>query len=156
MSVELSNKQFKRVSHIVHQVCGISLKEGKEALVRSRLMKRVCALRMASVDAYMKYLESEKGSQELGFLIDVMTTNKTDFFREAKHFDFLREKILPEVKSMKMRFWSAACANGAEPYSIAICVAENQFRLKDWSIKILGTDISEQELQRIIRRLVGR
>ena len=148
MSVEFSNKQFKRVSQIVHQVCGIRLKDGKEALVRSRLMKRVRALRMASIDAYMKYIESEKGSQELALLIDVMTTNKTDFFREAKHFDFLREKILPEMKSMKMRFWSAACSSGEEPFSLAITLREGLADIDSRDCLILATDISNRMLEK--------
>jgi chemotaxis protein methyltransferase CheR len=93
MSVELSDGQFKKVSNIIYRSCGINLKDGKEALVRARLMKRLRALRMGSIDAYLKYIESDEGVPERGFLIDVMTTNKTSFFREAEHFNFLQEKI---------------------------------------------------------------
>ena len=72
MSIELSDKQFKKVSNIIYRSCGINLKDGKEALVRARLMKRLRALRMESIDGYLKYIESDEGARELGFMIDVM------------------------------------------------------------------------------------
>ena len=124
-SAELSDKQFKKVSRLVYQICGIDLKEGKQALVQTRLMKRVRALKMKSIDAYLKYIESDAGIREMSFMIDVMTTNKTGFFREAEHFRFLRSKILPEIQGPRLRFWSAACSSGEEPYSLAITLREN-------------------------------
>ncbi len=148
MSVELSDQQFKKISRIVYQVSGISLKDGKEALVRARLMKRVRALRMGSIDAYMKLIESDEGVQELGFMIDVMTTNKTGFFREAEHFNFLRETVLPEIKGPRMRFWSAACSSGEEPFSMAIMLRESLADIDSRDCLILATDISTRMLEK--------
>ena len=78
--IELNAKQFKKVSKIVSRFSGINLKEGKEALVRARLMKRVRALNMASLDTYLRYIESNEGGEELGDMIDALTTNKPVFF----------------------------------------------------------------------------
>jgi chemotaxis protein methyltransferase CheR len=148
MSVEMSDRHFNKIARIVYQVSGISLKDGKEALVRARLMKRVRALRMGSIDAYMKLIESDEGTQELGFMIDVMTTNKTSFFREAEHFNFLRETILPEIKGPKIRFWSAACSSGEEPFTIAIVLRENLADIDSRDCLILATDISNRMLEK--------
>ena len=150
-TVELNEKQFKKVSQMVYRFCGINLKEGKEALVRARLMKRVRTLGMASIDAYMKYIESDEGIGELISMIDAMTTNKTSFFREAEHFNFLREKILPEIKRPKMRFWSAACSSGEEPFSLAIALRESIADIDAMDCLILATDISRSMLEKAWR-----
>ena len=97
VSGELSDRQFKNVSDIIYNECGIVLKSGKEALVRARLTKRLRALKMGGVGQYLKYLLGDNGREELGLLVDVMTTNKTSFFREMAHFDFLGETILPKL-----------------------------------------------------------
>ena len=146
--VELNDKQFKKVSELVSRLSGINLKEGKEALVRARLMKRLRALKMEDIDAYLRYIESDEGTLELGDMIDVMTTNKTSFFREAEHFNFLREKILPEIKGSKMRFWSAACSSGEEPFSLAITLRENISDIDSKDCLILATDISSRMLEK--------
>ena len=80
MSAELSEQQFRKISQIVHRLCGIHLKDGKQALVRARLMKRLRALNLTDFKQYIQLIESEAGLQELGFMVDVMTTNKTSFF----------------------------------------------------------------------------
>ena len=147
-TVELNDKQFKKVSELVSRLSGINLKEGKEALVRARLMKRVRALKIKDMDAYLRYIESDEGTRELGDMIDVMTTNKTGFFREAEHFNFLREKILPEIKGSKMRFWSAACSSGEEPFSLAITLRENISDIDSKDCLILATDISSRMLEK--------
>ena len=95
------------------------------------------------------------GSRELESFLDAITTNETFFFRTAKHFDWLKTDLLTELiaqhragqRPPSLRIWSAGCASGAEPYSIAICLAENMYRLRDWSLQILGTDISEDMLR---------
>ena len=142
VSGELSDRQFKKVSDIIYRECGIVLKSGKEALVRARLVKRLRALKMRDFSEYMKYLQGDKGRDELGFLVDVMTTNKTSFFREMAHFDFLGETILPKLTGRKLRFWSAACSSGEEPFSLAMFVLDRIPGLRSRDIKILATDIS--------------
>lgn len=147
-TAELSEKQFKHIRRIVYRFSGINLKKGKESLVRSRLMKRVRALKLDSLDSYLKYLEGDKGVGELTKMIDVMTTNKTSFFREAEHFHFLREKVLPGIKEPKMRFWSAACSSGEEPFSLAITLRENIADIDPKDCLILATDISQRMLEK--------
>lgn len=108
MSIELDEKYFKKVSEIVYRVSGINLKGGKEALVRARLMKRLRVMGMESFEEYLKFIDSNSGGKELACMIDEMTTNKTFFFREIEHFNYLCEKILPELKDNRLRFLSAA------------------------------------------------
>ena len=147
MSIELNEKHFKKVSRLVYRFSGINLKDGKEALVRARLMKRLRALGMGSFEEYFKYIENDRG-EELGRMIDAMTTNKTSFFREAEHFNYLREKILPELKDQRLRFWSAACSSGEEPFSLAILLMENIPLIKSMDVRILATDISTKMLNK--------
>ncbi len=146
LSVELNAKQFERVSQIVYDHAGINLKRGKEALVKARLAKRMRVLGIQSIDAYMKFLEADKSGKELDFMIDVMTTNKTNFFREPAHFDYLKDRILPKLSGRKMRLWSAACSSGEEPFSMAILLREAMPGIDGKDILILGTDISRQML----------
>ena len=142
VSGELSDRQFRKVSDIIYRECGIVLKIGKEALVRARLVKRLRALKMGDFSEYMKYLQGDERRDELGLLVDVMTTNKTSFFREMAHFDFLGETILPKLTGRKLRFWSAACSSGEEPFSLAMFLLDRMTGLGSRDVKILATDIS--------------
>src|SRR5512138_1541383 len=111
-ATELKPSEFQKISDLVYRTCGISLKQGKEALVRARLMKRLRSLGIQRVDEYLDYLENDPQGREMGCLIDVMTTNKTSFFRESDHFAFLRETVLPAASGPRLRVWSAACSSG--------------------------------------------
>jgi len=147
LTAELDRNQFQEISRIIYQQCGISLKSGKEALVRARLMKRLRALQIRSVKEYMDLISSEKGRSEIGTLIDVMTTNKTSFFRESAHFDYLADEILPEVDHQRLRFWSAACSSGEEPYTLAMVLREAIPAIDQKDILVLSTDISTEMLE---------
>ncbi len=147
LTAELDRNQFQEISRIIYQQCGISLKSGKEALVRARLMKRLRALQIRSVKEYMDLISSEKGRTEIGTLIDVMTTNKTSFFRESAHFDYLAEEILPGLDQRRLRFWSAACSSGEEPYTLAMVLREAIPSIDQKDILILSTDISNEMLE---------
>ena len=127
MEAELNRKQFNKVSHLVYQLSGIKLGPGKEALVKARLMKRMRALGVGSFEEYMNCIDNDEGRMELSRMIDVITTNKTGFFREMEHFNFLRENVLPELKNPKMRFWSAACSSGEEAFSLAILLSLSSY-----------------------------
>ena len=147
-SIELTDKQFERVRRLIYKLSGISLKEGKEALVRARLMKRLRALDMSGFEEYLNFVESRKGFNELGLMVDVMTTNKTGFFREEEHFNYLGEMIMQGLKNRKMRFWTAACSSGEEPYSLGISLREEISDIDLMDIKILATDISTSMLEK--------
>lgn len=155
-TIGLNEKQFQNISRIIYRFSGINLKKGKETLVRARLMKRVRALNMDGLPTYMAYLESEQGTRELAKMIDVMTTNKTSFFREVEHFNFLRETVLPDIKESKMRFWSAACSSGEEPFSLAITLRENIPTVDPKDCLILATDISQRMLEKAWQGVYSR
>jgi chemotaxis protein methyltransferase CheR len=147
-AVQLKEEHFKKISEIVYQSSGINLKKGKEALVRARLAKRLRVHSIMDVQEYLDYIESAEGSHERSLFIDAMTTNKTSFFREAEHFNCLRDQVLPELKSSKLRFWSAACSSGEEPYTIAIWLREHLSDIDTRDALILGTDISRRMLEK--------
>jgi chemotaxis protein methyltransferase CheR len=148
-AVELNERQFKKISRIVYDYSGINLKSGKEALVRSRLAKRLRIIGMGSVEEYMRYIESAEGENELRIMFDIMTTNKTSYFREVAHFKYMEKEILPRLKSDRIRFWSAACSSGEEPYSIAISLLENLKGINSKDVLILATDISNRMLEKV-------
>jgi chemotaxis protein methyltransferase CheR len=144
MSPELSEAQFHTISQLLHRLCGITLKAGKEGLVKARLAKRLRALHLSSFEAYLAYLERDPEGQELAIMVDALTTNKTSFFREPQHFDYLRQQILPQLlaRGDSMRFWSAGCSSGEEPLSLAMLLWEEIPDLDRRDVRILATDIS--------------
>jgi chemotaxis protein methyltransferase CheR len=146
-AIELNDSQFSDICELIYRNSGIHLKAGKESLVRSRLMRRLRAVGTQSVDAYLDYVKSDQGANELFHLIDVMTTNQTGFFRENAHFDFLRNQILPSLNSRRLRFWSAACSSGEEPYTLAILLRETIAEIDAKDVCVLATDISHRMLE---------
>jgi chemotaxis protein methyltransferase CheR len=148
ITYELQPEQFAKIGQLVRRVCGINLRPGKEELVRSRLIKRLSTLELEDFDAYLAYVEGDTSGRELITMIDVLTTNKTNFFREAQHFTFLVQHVLPALQAagQPMRFWSAGCSSGEEPYSIAMTLREEIQNIDRRDVRILGTDISTQVL----------
>jgi chemotaxis protein methyltransferase CheR len=144
----MSPSQFERLCGKVYKLCGIKLQSGKEQLVHSRLIKRLGALGLDNFEQYFDLIEGSRKDHEIIWMIDALTTNKTSFFREVQHYDFLRNKILPGIGDKRLRIWSAACSSGEEPYSIAITLAETLKSIKAWDIKILATDISINVLKK--------
>ena len=148
-SIELSNNEFLKFSKLVYEKCGINLHDGKKELVRARLSKRLRQTGIKDYKGYYKYLSEDESGDEIYRLMDVISTNLTSFFREEKHFDFLRAKALPhfQQKGVKdLRLWSAGCSSGEEPYSLAIALLEYFGERLPFKVSILGTDISSQVL----------
>ncbi len=137
---DLSLDDFQRVRRIAYERAGLAIPEGKEGLVRSRVSKRLRERRISSFSAYLDTVEAEDGD-EMVRLIDLLTTNKTDFFREPAHFDFFLEKILPAVLATgkPLRIWSAGCSSGEEPYTLSMLLRESLPPRYD--ARILATDI---------------
>lgn len=148
LDVDLKPVHFEKICNMLYEACGIHLQAGKEGLVMARLAKRLNALKLVSFEAYLAHIHHDKTGHELSRMVDVLTTNKTNFFREQSHFDFLRHRILPDLKhqSQGMRIWSAACSSGEEPVSIAILLREELPNIDRRDIKILATDISSEIL----------
>jgi chemotaxis protein methyltransferase CheR len=105
-------------------------------------------LNISSFDSYLKYLAKDKSGTEIRAMVDVLTTNKTDFFRESEHLDYLKDEIIPGLGNEKVRIWSAGCSSGEEPYSIAIALCEAIQDIEKRDIKILATDISDRMMER--------
>lgn len=151
-NAKLSKKDFDRLSDFIFNNYGIKMPEIKHIMLQSRLQKRLRALNFDNFESYVKYVFSSKGREEVVHMIDVVSTNKTDFFREPQHFDFLREIVLTEAfnhsKQRYFKIWSAGCSSGEEVYTLAIVLSE--FAEKNFGVdfSILGTDISTQVLQK--------
>ena len=150
-SAELTEKQFQAISHLVKDLCGINLHDGKKELVKARLNKRLRELGMDSFSQYVDYVSGSNGQAELLSMLDALSTNLTSFFREGAHFDLLREQIVPEMmrraeRGRRIRLWSAGCSSGEEPYSIAIVLKEVLGDLGGWDVRVLATDLSRRVL----------
>ena len=150
----ITDEEFDLFRALIHKVTGISLSEHKRELVVSRLAKRLRALNLSSFRSYYDFLTRDpRGGEEMGQLVNRITTNKTDFYREEHHFEYLSETVLPELVKEKtksgvrrLRAWSAACSTGEEPYTIAITLAEFFSSLPGWDIKLLATDLDTEVL----------
>jgi len=148
-AMDLTSAQFDTIRSFLYETCGIKLAEGKESLVKSRLMRHIRLLGLSGFDEYLDHLESDSANGERIALIDALTTNKTSFFREYAHFTFLRERILPPLLREKpgLRIWSAGCSTGEEPYSIAMELLKAIPDLAYRDVRILATDISTRVLK---------
>jgi chemotaxis protein methyltransferase CheR len=151
-SPKLQPHHFTQISQLVYRVCGIKLPQGqgKEELVKARLMKRLAALKLENFDQYLALLEKEPGGKELTLMIDALTTNKTCFFREPHHFDFLRKEVLPLLRrnNAPIRIWSAGCSSGEEPVSLSILLKENITDIARRDVRILATDLCTKVLSK--------
>lgn len=156
---ELSSEEFNKLSSFIYNESGIKMPPVKRIMLQSRLQKRLKELKMSSFKDYCNYIFSKDGlNNEIIHMLDVVSTNKTDFYREPVHFDFLSSTILPEFvnasKSQRnIKIWSAGCSSGEEPYTIAIVVSEFLEKYPNFDFSILGTDISTLILQKAINAI---
>lgn len=121
----LSDQEFRQFQTMIYDIAGISMSAAKKPLVSGRLAKRVKHHGFGSYGDYFRFVMNDGKDGELQMAIDLLTTNETYFFRESKHFDFMRDKVLPARKPGKpFRLWSAASSSGEEPYSLAMLMAD--------------------------------
>ncbi len=149
-SFEVTDKAFQKFRDLLYQESGIKLSEHKKPLLVSRLSKRLRRLELRSFEDYYDYVLG-KGADEGEFvqMLDLLSTNKTDFFREPAHFKFLAEHILPALEDdKKIRIWSSACSSGEEPYTIAMTLNDAISRPEEWDCKILASDLSTRVLEK--------
>lgn len=148
----LSEADYRFIRDLVYERSRINLGNHKQELVAGRIGKRLRQLGFQHYSQYCDFLQSDRGEDELVDLINAISTNHTSFFRDLRHFEFLRNQVLPKITSApqvparKLRVWSAACSSGEEPYSIAICLAEFFARTPGWTWQIDATDISTRML----------
>lgn len=154
--ISLSHKDFLRLSEFIQKEYGIKMPEAKKTLLESRLQKRLRFLKIKTFKEYCDYLFSPEGlSSEIPYFIDKITTNKTEFFREGSHFDFLTKHALPEIiknidtSYKEIKLWSAGCSTGEEPYTLAMVLNDYTALKKNLNLhfSILATDISMEVLQ---------
>jgi chemotaxis protein methyltransferase CheR len=167
----MSHNLFLRFSEFIHSELGIKMPEVKKTMLQARLQKRLRKLGIRSFDEYYNYVFSAEGIEnELHHMIDVVTTNKTDFFREPQHFDYLFQTVLPEFARKRrlplkilnpanpdekpapsperpLMVWSAGCSTGEEPYSVAMVLSEFAERCPGFTYSILASDISTKVLK---------
>ena len=144
----LSNTDFERFRRLVYETAGIKLTPEKKTMLELRIKRRLRALNLNSYARYCEYLFTPGGQkQEIVHFIDVMTTNKTDFFREPSHFQYLVERVLPDLvashgTARPFLIWSAACSTGEEPYTLAMVVNDFAMAHPGFQFQVLATDIS--------------
>jgi chemotaxis protein methyltransferase CheR len=151
MDSSLSAEDFERLSELITGNYGIKMPEVKRTMLESRLRKRLRMLKMDTFEQYCDLLFSDKGQEEeLQNMVDVVTTNKTEFFREDRHFDYLSQNVLPELgkRSGSARFWSSACSSGEEPYTLAMVLSEHSSENEEFDFSILATDLSVEMLEK--------
>ncbi len=148
---QLSEKDFEAFSQFIYTQFGIKMPPVKRIMLQGRLLKRIRQLNMNSYTEYKEYLFSKDGQKEEIFnFLNVVTTNKTDFFREPVHFEFLKNTVLPEYldsgNSGVFKIWSAGCSSGEELYTISMTLNEFKADHLNFNFSMLGTDISQNVL----------
>lgn len=144
---QISPRDYARLRQLIYGEAGIHLGGDRKAMLEGRIRRRLKDLGLGSYAAYCDLLFSESGRQEeIGHLIDVVTTNKTDFFREPSHFDLLTARVLPALEAgldrRTLTAWSAGCSSGEEPYTLAMVLSEYARGHAGFSFRILATDVS--------------
>jgi len=155
MDFEMSESDYTNFSTLIYRKAGINLHEGKKGLLKARLTKYLRKTRYRSLEEYYQCLMNDDTGEEMVHLLDVISTNLTYFFREPKHYDFLRGKALPQVAEIcknlnkrAIRVWSAGCSSGEEAYSLGIVLNEFIGPQEGIQIQILATDISTRVLKK--------
>lgn len=144
--IDILDHEFTRFQQFIFAEAGITLAASKKALVCGRLEKRLRQHKLGSYSDYLALLHSRRDPEEVQIAVDLLTTNETYFFREPRHFELLRELAQDATRQRHaLKVWSAACASGEEPYSVAMVLADTQGDLP-W--EVLGSDISTRVLRR--------
>lgn len=145
-----SRQPIEELGELVERETGIRMPPEKHTLLRCRLERRLRTLGLDSLHAYWSHLQ-QSGDGELKQLIDLVTTNKTDFYREPTHFEYLQRVVLPRLlhgaDANRLRVWCAGCSSGEEPYTLAMTLSEVQRERPGFDFRILATDISTRVLE---------
>jgi chemotaxis protein methyltransferase CheR len=154
--VEITQKEFRQLADYIKENYGIYLKDEKRSLMMGRLHNVLINKNFKNFTEYYDYIISDKTGEGVSTLLNKITTNHTYFMREADHFYYFRDKVLPfmaeTIKNKDLRVWCAACSTGEEAYTLAMIIDEffgNEKSL--WDKKILATDISENVLNIAIK-----
>ncbi len=143
----LSPAEFDFFSRLILSKTGIEIKREKIGLMESRLRKRLTALKLDGYAQYKKMLSGDHAGREVGFFVNSLTTNKTEFFREQFHFETLRESLKQHYRHKTVYIWSAACSSGEEVYSLAMLCESIIKEDPAFDYKILGSDIDSDRVK---------
>jgi chemotaxis protein methyltransferase CheR len=144
-AMAIKDREFKLFREMIYSIAGIDLSDAKKAMVSGRLARRLRHHQLTSFGDYFRMI-SDGDRDELQVAVDLLTTNETHFFREPRHFDFLRERLNERrAAGRPVRVWSAASSSGEEPYSIAMTL-EGVLGSEPW--EVIGSDISMRVLER--------
>ena len=152
----MRQREFERFSALIYDEAGIKIPPAKKTMLEARLQKRLKVLGMNRFEDYASFVFSPEGQrQEMVHLVDVVTTNKTDFFREPQHFDYLVRQVLPNLRdsqdggalSSPFKIWSAGCSTGEEPYTMAMVLHEYAQANPGFRFNITASDICTQVLK---------
>jgi chemotaxis protein methyltransferase CheR len=142
----ITRREFGSFKAWVRDLAGINLADHKHALVMGRLACRLRHHRLATYGEYFELLQRREGAGEVQIALDLLTTNETHFFREARHFELLQQRVIAAHAGPRpLKVWSAACSSGEEPYSIAMTLAAG-LRERPW--EVVASDISTRVLER--------
>lgn len=158
-SPKMNAKTFQLFSEYIQEELGIKMHQNKQVMLQARLMKRLRTLGIGSYEDYYDFLFSDDGhDQELPYFVHQVTTNKTDFFREPAHFQYMVENALPTLLTENnyswrnpLRIWSSACSTGEEPYTLAMVMADYAELQQQVNFNVLATDISPTVLQTAVQ-----
>lgn len=151
----LSRESLARFCEFITAELGIKMTPAKLPMLQSRLQRRLRELQIPTLEAYQKFLfDSPEGAGERVHFIDAVTTNKTDFFREPQHFEYLTKTALPELdrgaaagRPWPFKLWCAGCSSGEEPYTLAMVLSEFAGQRAGFEFSLLATDISSRVLE---------
>ncbi len=156
LDFKLNSLEFKLFSELILKKSGIYLTVYKRELIKNRLLKRIIALKIKSYSEYYNYILNDKTGGELFEMINYISTNKTEFFREIHHFNFFDAYIRNNLNKLnELYIWSAGCSTGEEAYTIAIVVNEQFENIRNADIKILATDINTKVLEHAQKGIFG-
>jgi chemotaxis protein methyltransferase CheR len=145
---ELSDRDLSTIARLVYDACGINLHEGKRALVAARLQKRLRHGGFRTFRQYIRHVRADVSGREMTALLDAIATNHTSFFREPRHFQFFSQTVLPPLvdRAGLISVWSAGCASGEEPYTIAMLLLEQFGSSAAQRVRLVATDLSTRAL----------
>ena len=154
-TIKMSDEEFLVLRDFINRECGLYFEISSKYLLEKRLSRRIHEHQLSRFKDYHYFLLYDKNKlEEMGTLVDILTTNETYFLREEYQLKAFKEEILPEMlkkkKDKTIRIWSAGCSSGEEPYTLAMLVLEASLP-SDWKVEIIGSDLSQRVLQ-IARR----
>jgi len=148
----MRSDDFKFISQLLYDRSGLALTEDKIYLLESRLTPLARQHGLDGLEALIQKIRSTRDMALTGEVVEAMTTNESFFFRDNTPFDLFKSHVLPEMEksrtTKRLRIWCAAASTGQEPYSLAMILREQWHKWRDWNIEIIGTDLSQQVLDK--------